>query len=204
MSIKAEKIFKQDGSYVVEYRGLSNDNKPVDAQSGDVFTELDTGYTYQYDGEGAWNLIATGTGSGGGSELPEVTEEDDGKVLKVVNGTWDKGEAGGGGNNTFFINLYKTRSGQPYIADKSFDDVKKAYDDGKDIKARYFVNPGTDGSFTILTIACVNQQTYDGGLVINGFEFYGIIQIDSSVYVYAYCDLRKNGDPIIKEIWSEE
>lgn len=84
MSIKAKKIFKQDGSYVVEYRGLSNDNKPVDANQGDVFTELDTGYTYQYNGEGAWNLAPTG-----GGEEPEYEEwifklDDGSTVTKLV------------------------------------------------------------------------------------------------------------------------
>lgn len=36
---------------------------------------------------------------GGGSGLPAVTSDDNGKVLKVINGAWDKGTESGGGND---------------------------------------------------------------------------------------------------------
>lgn len=43
---------------------------------------------------------------GGGSALPAVTAADNGKVLTVVEGAWDKADAaGGGGNNSIILKI---------------------------------------------------------------------------------------------------
>ena len=83
----------------MEFCGLSTDTKPVRTFEGQaigdnsLFKELDTGNIYYYDG-GSWKLMGTGgSGSGGGAGLPAVTSEDNGKVLGVVNGAWNKTEA---------------------------------------------------------------------------------------------------------------
>lgn len=39
------------------------------------------------------NAIATVVPSGGGSSLPDVTSDDNGKILKVVDGAWAAAEA---------------------------------------------------------------------------------------------------------------
>lgn len=55
----------------------------------------------------------------GNSVLPPVTAEDEGKVLAVVNGVWDKGEASGGAD-------WEAKEGEDgYIANKPFYDGRE-------------------------------------------------------------------------------
>lgn len=43
---------------VTEYRGLSTDEKPMDAINGAVFIEMDTGAVFMFDGAGqVWHAI---------------------------------------------------------------------------------------------------------------------------------------------------
>ena len=72
---------------VNEYYGLSTDTKPVDAPNGSVFYEIDTSSEYLYDKENDEWLKQSG-----GDSLPDVTSEDNGKVLGVVSGSWNKVE----------------------------------------------------------------------------------------------------------------
>lgn len=51
------------------------------------------------------------------SELPEVTSADNGKVLGVVDGEWDKTEAGGGGSDNFLITLTYDSTTDAWTAD---------------------------------------------------------------------------------------
>ena len=67
---------------------LQDLNGLAEKQVGDI-GELTNGTTYRYTSTG-W--VKRNTGGGGGSDLPDVTIEDDGKVLGVVNGAWDKME----------------------------------------------------------------------------------------------------------------
>ena len=68
-------------------------------------------------------------GGGGGSSLPSVTLDDEGKVLGVVNGSWDKMASGGGAGGydlvvTLFINLPDDEDEPPSItADHTFQEV---------------------------------------------------------------------------------
>lgn len=62
---------KGDGKFLVELRGLSDDEKPTTIDGGEIlngssFIEIDTGDIYLYDGEGEeWYNVTS----------PEETEE---------------------------------------------------------------------------------------------------------------------------------
>lgn len=57
---------KDDGSFLVELRGLADDEKPTTINGGEIlngssFIEIDTGDVYLYDGEGKeWNNVTSG------------------------------------------------------------------------------------------------------------------------------------------------
>ena len=43
---------------VIEYYGLSTDEKPTDAENGSAFLEMDTGTVYLYDKDGeTWRAV---------------------------------------------------------------------------------------------------------------------------------------------------
>ena len=83
------------------YTGLSTDTKPIDVNNGTAFLEMDTGTIYFYDsGSEEWlEWSSSSGGSSGGSSLPDVTTNDNGDVLTVVEGAWAKAAPSGGGAN---------------------------------------------------------------------------------------------------------
>ena len=56
-----------DGKFLVELRGLADDEKPTTINGGEIlngssFIEIDTGDIYLYDGEGKeWNNVTNST-----------------------------------------------------------------------------------------------------------------------------------------------
>lgn len=72
--------------------------------------------------------LAQKTGGGSGSSLPAVTSDDNGKLLTVVEGAWDKAEASGG------VEWFNgTISGTTFTLgdNKHLSDIKAALDAGK-------------------------------------------------------------------------
>ena len=68
--------------------------------------------------------------SGGGSSLPAVTSEDNGDVLTVVEGAWDKASPSGGGN---FVVNFSTQDYQTFTADKTFAQIESAIASGQNV-----------------------------------------------------------------------
>ena len=64
-------------------------------------------------------------GGGGGSSLPSVTSDDNGKVLTVVEGEWDKAEASGGGD--FNITMTYDNDAERYQLNKTWKEIKDAF-----------------------------------------------------------------------------
>lgn len=65
-----------------------------------------------------------GSGGGSGSDLPAVTSDDNGSVLTVVEGEWDKAVPSGGV-------LVVTMSGTPLTSDKTWQEIYNAVKGGK-------------------------------------------------------------------------
>ncbi len=67
-----------------------------------------------------------------GEKLPAVTTEDNGKVLTVVNGTWNKAEASGGGAGFFVVKTtnYDQDEGTWSRIDHTFAEIRDALNNG--------------------------------------------------------------------------
>lgn len=80
-------------------------------------------------------------GGGSGSSLPSVTAEDNGKVLAVVNGTWNKAKMTEVFCVTFTDDGDPEQDGYytviPLKADKTYSETLQAYRDGKIIVFTY-------------------------------------------------------------------
>lgn len=72
----------------------------------------------------------------GGSDLPEVSGSDNGKVLTVVSGEWAAAAAGGGGESDVFIITFTLGEGGAATADKTIEEITAAANAGKCIMAR--------------------------------------------------------------------
>lgn len=96
-----------------------------------------------------------------GIELPTVTSSDNGKVLTVTNGQWDVGEGGGTTTPTMFVTFTVTNqysSDQVLTADKTFDEVFQAVNDGKTVVAKLLYMNGDE----VIGSNLLNQVTYTG------------------------------------------
>lgn len=68
-------------------------------------------------------------GAGSGTGLPAVSEEDEGKVLTVVNGEWDKAESSAG---PLIVRVDHTEGLDTYY-DKTWNEVKQALTENRDV-----------------------------------------------------------------------
>ncbi len=70
------------------------------------------------------DVIARGGGSGGA--LPAVTSDDNGDVLTVVNGAWDKAAPSGGGGKFLEVVITRDWDNNTYVPDTAFSVVYDA------------------------------------------------------------------------------
>lgn len=76
--------------------GLSTDTKPINVANGTQLFCMDSKKTYIFDKAGAtWYEYVDPDAPSGGGGLPEVSAEDNGDVLAVVDGAWAKAASGG-------------------------------------------------------------------------------------------------------------
>lgn len=72
--------------------------------------------------------LAQKTGGGSGSSLPAVTSDDNGKLLTVVEGAWDKADPSGGGAGIFKVTI--TANDSDITANKTFAEIAAAINNG--------------------------------------------------------------------------
>ncbi len=117
-----------------EYCGLSNDDKTtIDANNADEFYEIDTGKTYKYnETSGEWieqpaQTTAVDTG------LPPITAETSGHFLSNDGNVthWQTI-----GSENFVIQLTEHTAEDTYTADKTWVEIKAAYDAKQNIVVR--------------------------------------------------------------------
>jgi len=80
-------------------------------------------------------LVATppldnGGGGGGGSDLPAVSAADNGDVLTVVNGQWDKAAPSGGGGGVLVVHATYDELTETSTLDKTAQEISSAFQNG--------------------------------------------------------------------------
>ena len=102
--------------------------------------------------------------SGGGSELPTVTSDDNGDVLTVVEGAWGKAAPSGGGSGVMVVTI-STNDENVGVANKTAGEIWAAMSEGL-VVFEYTIEQ-TYGSNTIIEL-CSSAQYVDG----EGYYFY--------------------------------
>lgn len=174
-----KKIALNTGTATFELLGLSEDTKPTGTFSGynvgenSVFLELDTGNLYYFNGE-TWEEMSM-SGEGGGAGLPAVTSEDNGKVLGVVEGAWDKTDAAN--ENDFVIEAtLDAESMDISNLSEDFDAIAAAAKAGKNVRI-VAETPGTQDK--VVYIAKLDLYIED----IDVACFSGPIPVDETVNI---------------------
>lgn len=100
-----------------------------------------------------------------GVKLPEVTEDDNGNVLTVVEGVWDKAEPNGGsGGGVFMVEMGPITDGSTVTELKAtWQEIYDAFTSGKLVIA-YRVRTAPDESFSherkiVTTVSYISNET---------------------------------------------
>ena len=108
-----------------KYYGVATEIESIsDMEDLDIFNSMDTGVQYRYF-EGVWYRqpgywVDRDDIDEHGSSLPAVTSDDNGDVLTVVEGAWDKAAPGGGGGSVLLIHNDNN------VLDKTFKEIQDA------------------------------------------------------------------------------
>ena len=191
-----------------KYYGVSTDiNNISDAKDLDIFNCLDTGVQYRYF-DGKWykqptswvdaDDIDAGSGGGGGSSLPSVSSVDNGKVLTVVSGAWDKAapSGGGSGSDVLVVMFTVTSTNDPNVfdvtSDKTFAEVYAAIDENKPIYG-YAIKDSEPDAIITLYVGYAYNENGDGSITFEEqpsvdptsvFKYCYDLNYDDSVYYY--------------------
>lgn len=183
-----------------QYCGLENDDKStISASNGDEYYEIDTAKIYIYsEASNEWivqpdDTTAIDTG------LPPITSETIGHFLSN-DGSVTKWQAIASKN--FVINLTEQNAGQSYIADKTWMQIKAAFDGEENLVVRLngsemplmSASMADNGNAT-LTFGYTELNDNDGNLVTRHIEYLHQGDDDSwTDVVYTGEYIKKSGD----------
>lgn len=145
-----------DAYRYAEYDGLSDDDKStIEVHNGDKFYEINTGKTYKYnEASGEW-IEQPDTTTAVDTGLPPITDETVGHFLSNDGSVTHWREFA---SADFIIELTREAQGH-YTADKTYVEIKAAFDGKENIAVQYdssrlplinaqFVNNGSKAGFT--------------------------------------------------------
>lgn len=136
----------------------------------------DNGNVYILEVNNNWVLKKE---SAAGSSLPEVTDADNGKVLTVIDGEWNKGYS-----TNFIINLTTDETTGDWVSDKTPAEIFEAFNNGRNIILKTETNDlffptnvtETGASFSSVIYSYDNNMGYGTSVVvsIDGIEFHNV------------------------------
>lgn len=116
--------------------------------------------TYMATSDKEWIPLALSDGAAaGGISLPEVTTADNGKVLGVVEGEWNKMVANGAGG--VFV-VHATKDGDTITLDKTWQEIHDAFfDEGRIVVLAWERSPNMYIILYIESIGATSSGSYD-------------------------------------------
>ena len=128
-----------------------------------------------------------------GEKLPKVTNEDNGKILAVTEGVWDKVEPNGGNESvvTFSIS-YDPLDYNNYICDKTYDELATAIRAKKILLGCFY----TDSTY--YTFTHINASSDDGYIVCwVGLQYESMSYLEENTWGNMYTYFFINSDNTI-------
>lgn len=118
---------------------------PAVAMGSECYCSED-GNTYILETDGDW-VVKKGSSGGGSSEiLPEVTTEDNGQVLTVVDGEWNKSEI----SSALVVHFDWDEATEQYTTDKNFLEIQEALSHGQQVIGESIIS-GAEGNYYFLS-----------------------------------------------------
>lgn len=114
----------------------------------------------------------------GATELPPVNSDDNGKVLGVNNGAWDKIDAPSGGGDTMFVHF--ALSGSDVTCDCTISEINEAIVAGKEVIG-IFASPNKKAS-----LSGVGKNAIYGDEYYLYFLFIDLLEVGSGNKLIVY------------------
>ena len=176
-------LLYKDGRLVID------DGNPIEGNSLEglvaCVTDPQSGDTLKFDGK-QWVAGAAASG------LPDISGDDDGKVLTVVEGEWAPAAGGGGGSSTLLVEV--TVDGAHETFNKTAGEIYQALDAGTPVLVKWPANEYAGVSYSASIATAIDleegQITHVAFIVFhpgqNGFVHYSTSSMSDYPSAYFY------------------